>query len=136
MTRDPVEPRWVSRLVVDAIHADLLRTHGGLPGLRDDVGLESALARPRQRWSMDPQADLNVIAAAYAFGIVRNHPFNDANKRVGFVAMAVFLGLNGVRLVAGEGDVVAVMIGLADGSLDESALAVWISGNTTESADS
>jgi death-on-curing protein len=120
------EPRWVSRLVVDAIQTDMLLTHGGMPGLRDENALESALARPRQRFAYEPNTDLPGLAAAYGYGLVRDHPYNDGNKRVGFVVMATFLGLNGYEFVATESDVVTTIVALASGSLDEEALADWI----------
>lgn len=120
------EPRWVSRLVVDAIHADMLLTHGGLPGLRDVDLLESALARPRQRFSYDATTDLAALAAAYGFGLSRNHPYRDGNKRVAFVTTAVFLGLNGLELTATEDEAVTTMVALASGTIDEDALASWI----------
>ena len=120
------EPRWVSRLVVDAIQADMLLTHGGMPGLRDENALESALARPRQRFIYEPDTDLARLAAAYGYGLVRDHPYNDGNKRVGFVAMATFLGLNGYEFVVTESDVVTTIVALASGSLDEETLADWI----------
>jgi len=101
------EPRWVPRLVVEAVHVDQVREHGGLIGIRDENGLESALARARQRWIYEPEADLPRLAADYAFGIARNHPFRDGNKRVAFVAAMTFLGLNGLDFVAPEDDVVA-----------------------------
>lgn len=116
----------MSRLVVDAIQTDTLLTHGGLPGLRDDDLLESALARPRQRFAHDATIDLAALAAAYGFGLARNHPYRDGNKRVAFVTMAVFLGLNGLEFRAAETDVVATMVALASGTLDEDALADWI----------
>jgi death on curing protein len=122
----PSEPRWVSRLVVDAIQTDMLLTHGGMPGLRDENALESALARPLQRFSYDPQADLAALAAAYGYGLARNHPYNDGNKRVAFVVMAVFLGLNGGALVANEADVVTTIVALASGELDEDTLEQWL----------
>jgi death-on-curing protein len=120
------EPRWISRLVTDAIHTDLLITHGGLPGLRDDTLLESALTRPRQRFAHDPSCDLASMAASYAYGLARNHPYADGNKRVAFVVMAVFLGLNDLDLVTDEADVVATMTALAAGELGEGPLAEWI----------
>jgi death-on-curing protein len=126
----PREPRWVSRLVVDAIQTDMLLTHGGLPGLRDEDLLESALARPRQRFSYDATTDLAALAAACGFGLARNHPYRDGNKRVAFVTMAVFLGLNGLELTAPETEVVTTMVALASGTLDENALADWIRLNT------
>jgi death on curing protein len=120
------EPRWVDRLVVDAIHFDTVRSHGGMRGIRDEGVLESALARPRQRFAYEPAADLFVLAAAYGFGLARNHPFNDGNKRVAFMTMAVFLGLNGAEFDAPEADVVTVMLAVAAGELAEPELADWL----------
>lgn len=101
--------------------------HGGRPGIRDEALLESALARPQQIAAYgDPHpADL---AAAYAFGLVRNHPFVDGNKRTGFVAAATFLLLNGHELEAAEQEVVTTFWRLADGSLTEPELADWFRG--------
>ena len=120
------EPRWVPRLVVDSVHVDQLREHGGLPGVRDENALEAALARPRQKWNYEPESDLSVLAAAYAFGVAKAHPFNDGNKRTAFLTMVIFLGLNGKDLNASESDVVQVMVALAEGSLKEPGLAKWI----------
>lgn len=120
------EPRWLSRLVVDAIHADQLRQHGGLPGVRDENALESALARPRQKWAYDPASDLALLAAAYACGLVRNHQYRDGNKRIGFLVLATFLGINGHDLDATDEDVVTTMLALADGSLTEARLTNWV----------
>jgi death-on-curing protein len=124
-----VEPRWIDRLVVDAIHFDTIRSHGGMRGVRDegDEGvLESALVRPRQKASYEPTADIFDLAAAYGFGLARNHPFNDGNKRVAFVTMVVFLELNGSEFDAAETDVVTVMLALAAGEMTETALADWL----------
>jgi death-on-curing protein len=121
------EPRWVPRLVVEAIHLDQVREHGGLLGIRDENVLESALARARQRWTYEPDAGLPRLAADYAFGIARNHPFQDGNKRVAFLAAVTFLGLNGLDFVGTEEDVVEAMLALAAGSLDERELTDWIS---------
>jgi death on curing protein len=120
------EPRWVSRLVAEAIHFDVLRSHGGMPGLRDEGALESALARGRQRLAYEPGSDLPELAAALGYGIARDHPFNDGNKRVAFVLMAVFLGLNGLDLVAPETEVVTMMLDVAAGSISEAELASWL----------
>jgi death-on-curing protein len=122
------EPRWISRVVADAIHADMLITHGGLPGVRDEGLLESALMRPRQCFAYEPSCGLASLAAAYAYGLARNHPYIDGNKRVAFVVMAAFLGLNGFTLVTDEADVVATMTALAAGELDEAPLAEWARG--------
>jgi death-on-curing protein len=126
------EPRWVTRVVVDAIQADMLLTHGGMPGLRDESLLESALARPRQLLSYKPDADLAALAAAYGYGLARNHPYNDGNKRAAFVVMAVFLGLNGLDLKTSESDVVTTIVALAAGELDEETLADWIRLHTAK----
>ena len=126
------EPRWVSRLVVDAVQTDMLLTHGGLPGLRDDNLLESTLARPRQRYTYEPDTDLAALAAAYGHGLARNHPYNDGNKRVAFVVMAVFLRLNGLELTASEAEVVTTIVALASGELDEETLADWIRLHTAK----
>ncbi|MEO5800604.1 MAG: type II toxin-antitoxin system death-on-curing family toxin [Gemmatimonadales bacterium] len=120
------EPRWVPRVVIEAAHLDQLREHGGLSGLRDEKAVESALARARQKWNYDPDSDLATLAAAYAFGLAKAHPFNDGNKRIAFLAMAIFLGLNNKEVNASEGDVVQVMVALADGSLKEGELATWV----------
>jgi death-on-curing protein len=127
------EPRWVDRLVIDAIHFDLLRAHGGMPGLRDEVALESALARPRQRFAHEPGSGVARLAAAYGFGFARNHPFNDGNKRVAFVVMGVFAGLNGFEIEATEAEVVTVMLDLAAGALKEEQLAEWIDSRVVAS---
>jgi death-on-curing protein len=113
-------------VVVDAIQTDMLLTHGGMPGLRDENLLESTLARPRQRYAYEPATDLAALAAAYGYGLARNHPYNDGNKRVAFVVVAVFLGLNGYELTASDVDVVTTVVALAAGEIDEETLADWI----------
>ena len=120
------EPRWLSRVVVDAIHADQIRQHGGLPGVRDENILESALARPQQKWAYDRTSDIPLLAAAYAFGFVRNHPYQDGNKRIGFLALVTFLGLNSHEFEATDEEVVTTMMALADGRLTEAQLTRWI----------
>jgi len=128
------EPRWLDRLVVEAVQFDLIRTHGGMPGLRDEHGLESALARPRQRHAYEPAADLARLAAAYGYALAADHPFNDGNKRIAFVTMAVFLGLNGWGIEAPEEEVVTVMVALAAGELGEEELAAWLRSRMVETA--
>ena len=125
----------MSRLVVDTIHFDLLRAHGGMQGIRDEDGLESALARARQHLAYEPSSDHAELAAAYGFGVARNHPFNDGNKRVAFVVMGVFLGLNGFEIEAPEAEVVTVMLDLAAGELSEEQLAAWIRSRLVASPD-
>ena len=113
-------------MIVDAIHNDQLREHGGLPGVRDENVLESALARPQQKWHDSDRTDMPMLAAAYAFGFVKNHPYRDGNKRIGFLAMVTFLGVNGHDFSATEAEVVTEILALADGSVSEEALADWI----------
>lgn len=122
------EPRWLSRFVVDVIHSELLSEHGGAAGVRhggEDL-IESALARPRNRLEYEPQSDLADLAAAYLFGLVKNHGYVDGNKRVAFACAATFLLLNGMRLTASEIDAYEVVIGVADGQVKEGELARWI----------
>lgn len=125
------EPRWLSASYILAIHADQIRSHGGSLGLMDRGLLLSALERPRNRFQYEPEADLSTLAAAYGFGISSNHPFVDGNKRVAFQAMYLFLGLNGFRIEAREEDVVALILSLASGQLEEPALADWIREHIT-----
>jgi len=120
------EPIWVPRLVVDAIHWDQIREHGGLAGIREEHALESALARARQRWSYEPETDVAALAAAYGFGLCQNHPFRDGNKRVAFVTMVVFLDLNGWDFEAPEPEVVTAMLAVAGGGSKEADLAAWL----------
>src|SRR2546428_12595450 len=113
MARRRREPTWVDRLVLDAVHLDQLREHGGLPGIREENALESALARPRQRWHYEPGSDLATLAAAYGWGLATSHPYRDGNKRIAFLAMAILVELNGHTLeaawTAAVGMIVAVV---------------------------
>ena len=118
-------PKWLTRRLLDLLHDAQLREHGGAPGVRDDGMIESALARPEQKWAYAAAPDLATLAAAYAFGLARNHGYVDGNKRVAFMAAYVFLGLNGKDLDAGEPDVVATVERLAAGRLSEAALTDW-----------
>lgn len=132
MAKSRREPRWLSRLAIDAIHADQIREHGGLPGIRDQNALESALARPREKWHHAEHVDVPTLAAAYALGFVNNHPYRDGNKRIGFLAMVTFLGMNAYHLAATDTEVVAEIVALAAGSVSEEALAHWIRQRCTK----
>ena len=123
------EPAWVLRPVVEAVHDAELAEHGGAPGIRDVALLDSALARPQHLFAYR-RVDLCDMAAAYAFGIARNHPFIDGNKRTAFLTAYVFLGRNGLDLSASETNVVAAMLALASGELKESEFAAWLRENT------
>ena len=119
------EPRWLTREQIEAIHQEQLREHGGSPGVRDEGLLQSAMNRARNKFVYG-ETDLAVLAAAYAFGIAKNHAFVDGNKRTAFQATYVFLGLNGLDLDAAEPEVVDVMNRLASGKLTEAAFADWL----------
>jgi death on curing protein len=120
------EPLWLDQAVVEALHAAQIREHGGQHGLRDAGLLESALARPMNRWSYEQAFDLADLAADYGFGLARNHAFLDGNKRIAFVATNVFLLLNGFEIEASEPEVLDIMVGVADGSLTRDELSTWI----------
>jgi death-on-curing protein len=124
--RRRAEPTWLTRLVLDAIHTDQLREHGGLARIRDENLLESALAKPKQKRQYAARADLPALAAAYGLGLLQNHPYRDGNRRIGFLAMVTFLGVNGHDFSATEAEVVTEIVALADGRVSEDALADWI----------
>jgi death on curing protein len=119
------EPVWLTADLVLAIHARQMRVFGGAIGLRDRSALESALGRPRNPWAYG-STDLAGLAAAYAFGIARNHPFVDGNKRVSLLALVTFLGLNGVDFIAEEAESAVIIRDLAAGQVEEAGLARWI----------
>ena len=119
------EPKWLTVKDVVALHGEQLAMFGGPPGIRDQGLLKSALARPVNRWSYG-ETDLRALAASYAFGLSRNHPFIDGNKRVAFLALIVFLRLNGVRFKPDPAEATAAMFALAAGELDEAGLARWV----------
>ena len=123
---------WIERAIVLAIHNEQLAEHGGLTGIRDEGLLESALARPLNLAAYHTP-DCADLAAAYGFGIARNHPFMDGNKRTAFVAIELFLAMNGYELVAEDADCVLTMFALAAGELDEPALAAWVRDRSARS---
>ncbi len=123
-------PIWVDAAVARAIHDEQLAEHGGAAGVRDMGAFESAMARPVNVAAYgDP--DLATLAAAYAFGLARNHAFVDGNKRTAFVVSTLFLLLNGVRLTATDAAATLTFVALAAGDLTEDALAQWFRENTT-----
>jgi death-on-curing protein len=123
------EPVWVLPAVASVVHQMLLSEHGGLPGLRDEALLDSALNRPKQRFAYDRQVSIFDLAASYSYGLAMNHPFVDGNKRVALSVGAIFLGLNGYAFGADEAEAVVVFQKLAGGDLPEEDLADWFKGN-------
>jgi death-on-curing protein len=119
------QPTWLLRETVTALHEQLLAAFGGLSGIRDRGLLESALARPENRLAYE-SPDIFALAAAYAFGLSKNHPFVDGNKRIAFTAAVIFLEVNGYRFEAAEADAVVQTLGLASGGVSETQYADWL----------
>lgn len=127
------EPTWVLESVVTAIHQRQLAEHGGLDGIRDEGLLQSALTRPRNLWAYsDPKPDLASLGTAYAFGLAKNHPFLDGNKRTAYVACRTFLLLNGIDLSASQEEKYLTFLRLAEGRMKEAALAEWMRGRVVK----
>jgi death on curing protein len=124
-------PVWINERDALALHDRLLALDGGATGVREEGLLKSALPRPQHIHAYGNHPEPTELAAAYAAGIVRNHPFIDGNKRTGFLVGALFLEMNGYRLTANEEDATQAVLGLAAGKLDEKAFAAWLRGNVT-----
>ncbi len=124
------EPIWLTRPIVEAIHFSQIREHGGQYGIRDINLLESAIARPLNRWVYEQEAGIIMLSAAYGYGLAKNHCFIDGKKRVAFMAMYTFLGLNGYGIDATEPEVVDLMLGVADSSISEEQLIMWLQMHT------
>jgi death-on-curing protein len=122
------EPRWLELNIVLDVHAEQLALFGGADGIRDLGLLESALARPINKFAYG-ETDLAALAAAYAFGLARNHPFVDGNKRAAFAAIIVFLGLNGYDFDVPPEEATGMILGLAAGEVSEESLMRWIRDN-------
>jgi death-on-curing protein len=125
---EPAEPKWVTYEQVVAIHSRELRRFGGAAGLRDEGMLRSALERPFNKWQYE-QAEFAVLAAAYAFGLVKNHAFVDGNKRIAFMTMMTFLRKNGIRFTPEQAVATKIFFALAAGEVSEESLARWIKDN-------
>ncbi len=119
--------RWITRQALELLHNESLSLHGGAAGLRDEGLLESALARPLNL-SAYGEPDVAALAAAYGVGLAKNHAFVDGNKRAAFLAVGLFLGLNGFRLVTTQVDATLTMLAVAAGEIDEDRFAEWIRG--------
>lgn len=124
------EPRWLAKADVVELHDYVLARTGGSPGLRDEGLLESALTRPLNRWSYEGVEDIRELAATYAIGLAKNHPFIDGNKRAAFLGAGLFLELNGWMLTATDDDAIATFYAVAGSQMDEDALADWIRNNS------
>lgn len=122
---------WIDRAVMLAVHDEQLAEHGGAIGLRDEGLFDSALARP-QNLAVYGTPDHADLAAAYGVGLAKNHPFIDGNKRTAFVAVELFLVLNGYELTASDADCVLTMLAVAAGDLDEAAFAAWVRGKSAK----
>lgn len=122
------EPQWLDLNIVLDMHAEQLALFGGADGIRDAGLLESALGRPLNKFAYG-ESDLRVLAAAYAFGIARNHPFVDGNKRAAFGSLIVFLGLNGIEFDVPPEQATAMILSLAAGEVSEDSLARWVIDN-------
>jgi death on curing protein len=123
------EPAWIEEREVTAIHSWLLALEGGAPGIRDQGLLQSALARPKHLIAYVQQATIPEMAAAYASGIVLDHPFLDGNKRTGFVVCVLFLEMNGRRFLASEEAATQAVLGLAARTVSESSFVAWLRAN-------
>lgn len=124
------EPKWISARIATAIHDEAIYEFGGLTGIRDHGLLESALDRSRNLLAYKPRRSIFELAAALCFGVAKNHPFNDGNKRTALLSTRAFLYMNGQVLEPVQQDEVATMLAVADGSLDELQLAVWLRLNS------
>lgn len=122
------EPVWLTTEIMLDIHAEQLAIFGGPEGVRHIGTLESALDRPRNKFAYG-ETDLAALAAAYGFGVARNHPFVDGNKRAAFAAIIVFLGLNDVEFLVPEAHATVIILDLAAGEVSEESLARWIRDN-------
>jgi death-on-curing protein len=122
------EPRWLTYDQIIAAHSRQLRRFGGAPGLRDEGALRSAIERPVNKWQYE-QSGLPELAAAYAFGLAKNHAFVDGNKRIAFIAMTAFLRRNGIPFTPDQAQATAIIFALAAGEVSEQSLARWIADN-------
>ena len=125
-----IEPVWIDERDALTLHDRLLALHGGAQGIRDLNLLQSALARPRHLLAYGHEPQILTLAAAYAFGIVRNHPFADGNKRTGFLVSILFLELNGFRFIATEENAAQAIISLAAGTMTEDTFGRFLRDNT------
>lgn len=120
------EPKWINAKALELLHDEGLALFGGSRGMRDKGLCQSVLARPQNTFANEEDCTVEGLAAAYCFGLAKNHPFVDGNKRVAFLAIGLFLGLNGYRLQADQIDAIRTILGVASGEVDEAMLSTWI----------
>ena len=125
------QPRWLLEQTIIAVHSMVLEEHGGGTGIRDEDMLASALNRPVDKYNYEPDCTIFELAAAYSFGLAKNHPFVDGNKRVAFLAGTLFLELNGLQFTAEESDSAFVFERLAAGKIKEASLVKWLEENSS-----
>jgi death-on-curing protein len=123
------EPKWIDKRALLLLHEESLAAFGGARGMRDEGLLDSALARPVNKFLYEKIHDLAALAAAYGFGIARNHAFVDGNKRAAYLAMGLFIAINGKRLRPDQLDAIQAVLALAAGNIDEAVLAKWMGAN-------
>lgn len=123
------EPKWISKRALLLLHEESLAEFGGAGGVRDEGLLESALSRPRNIYAYQRGSTIAELAAAYAFGLAKNHAFVDGNKRAAFLSIGLFLAINGHTLQASQMDAIRSMWALGSGELDEAGLSSWIAAN-------
>lgn len=123
------EPHWISKKALLLLHEESLAEFGGARGLRDAGLLDSALARPRNKYAYESEERISILAAAYCYGIVKNHAFVDGNKRAAFLSIGLFLFINGWKLTAMPIDAIHMMLSVANSDVDEDGLARWIEEN-------
>lgn len=125
------EPRWLSKKALLLLHEESLAEFGGPSGLQDEGLLDSALARPRNQYAYNPGSSIAELAAAYGFGVAKNHASVDGNKRAAFLSIGLFLALNGYRVVADQVDAIQTILAVAAGDVDQPQLAAWVEKNMT-----
>jgi death-on-curing protein len=123
------EPIWLDRRALELLHGESIAEHGGADGLRDEGLFESALARPQNLFAYEGVTDAARLAACYGFGLAKNHAFVDGNKRIAFIATALFLRMNGYRLIADQVQATLTMLSVASGAFSEEDYADWLRKN-------
>ena len=123
------EPKWISKKALLLLHEESLAGFGGASGIRDEGLLDSAVAHPHNTHAYNPDSTVADLAAAYAFGLAKNHAFVDGNKRAAFLSIGLFLAINGYRLKADPVDAIHTILAVASGDLDEAGLSAWIAAN-------